>query len=322
MITILFSDTHFGTRQNSLIWLDSQVSFIRNQLIPCIIKLKEENHEKIRIIHLGDVFDSRSTISTLVISKVIELFKEIKSISDEFIIVSGNHDYYSPTTDKINNIKILLEFIGITIIYNDCFINEQENELFIPWFEYYKTEKIKTIIKKYNIKTIFTHADIVTNQPLYKNIIIYSGHMHIPFIKGNIRNIGSCYALDFGDSNSYRGFYILKNNELFFNRNNFSLKFIRLYNEDIFKYSNYNKNDYIEIYILEDNLNDKKYKTKINEILKLYKNTKIIPQISDKDNPNNIEFKKYDIENIIKDFIPINLQNKFNILNNKLKEIK
>ena len=91
MIDVLFTDTHFGWKNNSMTWLNSQMNFIYNQFIPTIKKLSTK--DDVRVIHLGDVFDSRSTISTYVASKVVQAFKDIRKWCDEFIIVCGNHDF-------------------------------------------------------------------------------------------------------------------------------------------------------------------------------------------------------------------------------------
>ena len=110
MTTILFTDTHFGIKQNSITWFNSQKDFIVNQLIPYIKTIDDD----VRLVHLGDVFDSRSTISTYIATNVVELFKELKSIVKEFIVIGGNHDYYSPTTDRIDTLNLLLNNLDIT----------------------------------------------------------------------------------------------------------------------------------------------------------------------------------------------------------------
>ena len=55
---VLFTDTHFGVKNNSMTWLNSQLNFIYKQFIPDLQELKKQGHD-ITLIHLGDVFDSR-----------------------------------------------------------------------------------------------------------------------------------------------------------------------------------------------------------------------------------------------------------------------
>ena len=72
MIDVVFTDTHFGWKNNSMTWLNSQLDFIYNQFIPHIKLLSTQ--DAVRVIHCGDVFESRSTISTYVASKVVQAF--------------------------------------------------------------------------------------------------------------------------------------------------------------------------------------------------------------------------------------------------------
>ena len=102
MINVIFTDTHFGWKNNSMTWLNSQMDFIYKQFIPEIKRLSKD--ESVRVIHCGDVFDSRSTISTYVATKVVQAFKDIRSVCEDFVIVCGNHDFYSPNSDTVNTV--------------------------------------------------------------------------------------------------------------------------------------------------------------------------------------------------------------------------
>ena len=103
-IKVLFTDTHFGVKNNSMTWLKSQLNFIYKQFIPELRELKKTHpDDQIVLIHLGDVFDSRSTISTMVATEVRKAFGALREVVDEFNIIAGNHDYYSPTSDEVNS---------------------------------------------------------------------------------------------------------------------------------------------------------------------------------------------------------------------------
>ena len=106
-ITILITDTHFGVKQNSITWLNSQSKFIEDQLIPYINRETKEGN-KVKLIHLGDIFDSRSTISTYIATRVVELFEKLTNAVNDFIIIGGNHDYYSPNSDSVDSLNLLL----------------------------------------------------------------------------------------------------------------------------------------------------------------------------------------------------------------------
>lgn len=308
MKTILITDTHFGVKQNSMTWLNSQIRFIENQLIPYIKSQKEP----IKLIHLGDVFDSRSSVSTYVATKIIYIFKKLREVVNEFIIIAGNHDFYSPNSDEVDTITLLLKDIGAKLVIKDIVIDGIN--MYVPWYQW-ESPNLQSIIDQNNIKNIFTHADIVTQKVNIKNCNIYSGHLHIPYIKGRIRNLGSCYALNFGDSNAPRGFYVINDDKLQFVENEESIKFHRLYNDDIFKdLSHIKQNDYIEVYVNQQNLSTSQYNIKISELTKSYKNIWVIPQIITIYSNDNITFDGYDMNNVITEMIPENLLDKFNIV--------
>lgn len=326
MTTIIFTDTHFGTKQNSITWFNSQKEFILMQLLPAI-----KSFDNVRLIHLGDVFDSRSTISTYIATGVVELFEKLSESVQEFIIIGGNHDYYSPNTDRIDTLNLLFRDFDIRLITDHYEIDlddikSDDKNLYIPWYEWLNHEKdILDIINQNNIKNIFTHADIVINPPknIPSDVKVFSGHMHTPLIKDNLYNLGSCYSLDFSDSNADRGFYIIHENGTFERViNTQSIKFWRLYDEDIFKDAQYRSNDYFEIYISQSNLQDQTYVNRLSEYIKKYKNSVIIPRYTqiEQSDIDSIDLKHCNIEDMIKDLIPEELSKKFGKVLEKYQE--
>ena len=316
MKTILFTDTHFGWKQNSTMWLKYQSAFITDQLLPAIKEIK--NKEPVRVIHLGDVFDSRSSISTLVATRVVELFKQIADTCDEFYIIGGNHDYYSPNEDSIDTINLLLSNLSIHIVTTEPL--QIEDNLLVPWYSWFDADNIQNLIDTHKIKRVFTHADIISGPVDIRRADIYSGHIHIPYIKGRIRNLGSCYSLNFADANTPRGFYLLDDDDkLKFISNDKSINFWKLYNEEIFAPPVMKRDDYIELYINQKNLLDEKYRKQIDKLADTYKNLWTIPQVTQSENVNEAEFKGYDIEAIARELIPKQLKEKFDLILNKQK---
>ena len=168
-LTFIITDTHFGVKQNSTTWLNSQMDFFYKQLIPHIKQCKEsELYHSIRLIHMGDVFDSRSTISTLVATRVVELFTELCKYC-RVHIVAGNHDFYSPNSDEVDTLNLLLKNTGATLYTKDYAMvqipNTKTYELFIPWYQW-GSETIDSIMERLgkDAVNVFTHADIVNEQ--------------------------------------------------------------------------------------------------------------------------------------------------------------
>lgn len=323
---VLFTDTHFGVKNNSMTWLNSQLDFIYKQFIPELEEYKRTHpNENINLIHLGDVFDSRSTISTYIATKVRTAFSDLRQVVDRFDIIAGNHDYYSPNSSEVCSIDLLLHGLDIDIHSQESYLT-YDGDLYLPWYQYHEIESVRQLIERGVVKRIFTHADIVTERVPYLGVPIYSGHLHIPDIKPEINrfNLGSCYALNFADSNNHRGYYILKEDKWKFIPNIQSIQFWRLYDEDIFDpYNAYIKDgDYIEIYISQSNMSKANYIEKMNEMTSHFKNIWIIPQTEDFIGDNLEKFEGYDIESIVKKSIPGHLKSKFdNVLNSLQKSL-
>lgn len=314
MIDVLFTDTHFGWKNNSMTWLNSQMNFIYKQFIPTIKKLSKK--EPVRVIHLGDVFDSRSTISTYVATKVVEAFKDIRSACNEFVIVCGNHDFYSPNSDTVNTVTLLLNNIDITIVDQDMY--ETDNHAFVPWYVYENGEFTT------DAKYIFCHADIV-NGVIPVGCIgksVFSGHIHTPLCRNSkgLYNLGSCYSLNFADANSTRGFYVIENDKVQFIPNKESINFYRFYNDEILNkdIDSLNTNDYIEIYVSEINMSKDDYITAIKKFTDRFTHLWIIPQVVSNTSATGEDFKEYDIEAIMADMIPDDLQHFFEKVKNRL----
>lgn len=323
-IIVLFTDTHFGVKNNSMTWLQSQLDFIYKQFIPELTKLKRTHpKDRVNLIHLGDVFDSRSTISTYVATKVREAFSELRSVVDEFDIIAGNHDYYSPNTDEVCSIDLLLEGLGINLHTKDSYIT-LDGDLYLPWYQYQDTEKVTRLVESGVAKRLFTHADIVSNIVPYKNVPIYSGHIHTPYIDKHkkLYNLGSCYSINFADANQQRGYYIITNDSYEFVPNTKSIRFYRLYNEEIFNtdISSLNCNDYIELYISETNMIKDKYIEEIKLYTEKFSHLWIIPKIEERNTSLENGFEIYNIESIIESVIPEDLKEYFNKVKNNITQ--
>ena len=309
MTNVIITDTHFGAKQNSITWFNSQSDFIYKQLIPSIKRISGG----VRLIHMGDVFDSRASISVYIAKKVRKIFEDLAEVCEEVIIIAGNHDFYSPNTDEYDSLSLTLENIDrVRLVIKDCY--QTDEYLFVPWYKWDGLEIPN------NVKYVFAHTDIVGQDPnIRKGVKVFSGHIHYPFFKGNRYNLGSCYSLDFSDSNKQRGFYILQDDKLEFIPNEHSIRFWRLKNDEIFEVGDFNEFDYLELYINQINLSLPAYVEKINDYTKIYKNVWVIP-MSESSLQEDIKFEGYDIEGIIKENLPEELKEKFDKIKQRLNE--
>ena len=236
----MIADIHIGIKKADAVFMESQLRFFREQFVP---ELTEQGIKTIWV--LGDVFDTRQQINTLVINKVIELFRDTLKNFDINIIV-GNHDMYLTTDTGINSLKILDLLPNVTVYEQQESITVDGKKILIqPWIVDYAQENL--IIGKYDY--CFCHADIIgfdqgggrlsesglVAKEILKHVdAVYSGHyhngVHRQFEKGkSITYLGAPYQLTRIDRGGIRGYHILDiaTGERTMVENKVSMKFTR-----------------------------------------------------------------------------------------------
>lgn len=236
----MIADIHIGIKKADAVFMESQLRFFKEQFVP---ELTEQGIKTIWV--LGDVFDTRQQINTLVINKVIELFRDTLKNFDINIIV-GNHDMYLTTDTGINSLKILDLLPNVTVYEQQESIAVDGKKILIqPWIVDYAQENL--IIGKYDY--CFCHADIIgfdqgggrlsesglVAKEILKHVdAVYSGHyhngVHRQFEKGkSITYLGAPYQLTRIDRGGTRGYHILDiaTGERTMVENKVSMKFTR-----------------------------------------------------------------------------------------------
>ena len=242
----LISDLHIGIKKQCPVFMESQLRFFKEQFVP---ELTEQGIKNIWV--LGDVFDTRQQINTLVINKAIELFRDTLRDFDIDVIV-GNHDMYLTTDTGINALKILDLLQNVTVYERQETLTIDGKKVLVqPWIvDYGQPDLIKG---KYDYA--FMHADIIgfdqgggrlsESGLVAKEILrhvdaVYSGHYHNgvrrQFEKGkSITYLGAPYQLTRIDRNGVRGYRVLDvaSGESTLIENRVSMKFTRHVYPDI-----------------------------------------------------------------------------------------
>lgn len=319
---VLWTDTHFGIKSGAMGWFRAQKEFFYDQFIPYLQKLVLEGYRVITI-HLGDVFDSRSSIPTIIAHEVHDMFKVLGETVGQNYIIQGNHDGASPVDRKYNTNQLILSDIQNVHLVNETerlVIEGSNDAIMLPWFDQEQMTP-EEYTKKYKGQVIFTHSDIIMGNPKL-HTMVFSGHVHKPYINGKIRNIGSCFATDFHDANQDRYFYVWDpvTDELTKIKNEHSIRFWRIYDEDVLTrdWSKIKGHDYIEVYIKYALFQDDEFQSKCEWIRKNYKNAWIIPV------PDELVAESVDVDcdmvNIIEHSIPDDLKERFEIIKKKVNE--
>jgi predicted phosphodiesterase len=156
----LITDTHFGARNDSLLFIDFFRKFYENIFFPT---LKERGITD--VIHLGDVVDRRKFINYKTLNSMKEiLFSPLKEMGGNIKIIVGNHDIYYKNTLKVNSMEELTKGMDHVTVYSDpCEVSltKDHKVLFLPWICADNEDKSKELIEKTRTKVAFGHLQIV-----------------------------------------------------------------------------------------------------------------------------------------------------------------
>jgi DNA repair exonuclease SbcCD nuclease subunit len=173
------------------------------------------------VVHLGDMFNTKETLS----KKVIDIFKdeytEIAEMCDGLYVISGNHDFYYHNRNDYSSISILKGIKNIKTIQKECHIVTENFHncqlVFAPYITDDAKFEIAQTIKEYNKpeNVLFGHLELrgfnlndgitVTRSKLnydylnkYKKVFI--GHIHNAQTIRNMVGVGSAYQTRFGET--------------------------------------------------------------------------------------------------------------------------
>ena len=209
----IFSDLHLGLHQNSSIWHK-----IANDWSDWFIgELKKKKIKK--ILFLGDYFHSRSEISvnTLhVASDITDKFKEF-----ELIMLVGNHCSFFKDKADVHSLSIFKGYNNIEIVDKPkMFEIGGKNVFMCPWgTEYADIPKCDVLMGHFEIETFKMNSYKLCEHGFNaqmlgkKSPLTFSGHFHLrderKYNGYNINYVGNPFEMDFGDTESSKGYYII-----------------------------------------------------------------------------------------------------------------
>lgn len=338
MRDLIIGDVHFGLRTNSVEWLSSQLKFFNTQVRNTIIDLKPD-----RVVFLGDGFDIRYALNQQVGIDVKNLFRKFLTEfqNTQFIIIAGNHDYYSMDIKfEDYNVYDLLFGPEFTSIYkNLTIVNKdflyRDGTLFAPWYwtedegRYFRMMKE---LKEWPIDVIYCHSDLPTwydgirydMKP--KDTVVIAGHIH--YIQsdphGGMFNTGSINAKDFSDVNMKKYLYIYNTSTKKFEEaieNVTTPRFLQFTDEEIFTIGkNDLKNCYVRFAINSENAHKARYTERIEDIKKNYEYLSMKVSIFDT-SIEDIKFGGDEFNTNIEEYIEKNIPEYLNEKYNHIKEI-
>lgn len=237
---ILFlTDTHLGVRGGSSIFRELFREYYRDVLFQYII----DNNIK-TVIHAGDFFDNRSSITLPDIDYVLnEFVPQFEKTGATMYVIAGNHDVAYKNTNQINSLA-LLRSPNIVVVDDELFVLETDNKNIVlcPWINTENYEPLMNELKQYanDDHILVGHFEIV-GAKMYKHSKVcdhgiqpaalkdfhkvLSGHFHHCSDMGNVTYLGALFHYTWQDYGDWRGFttYAVNGNTFTQHENDFCL---------------------------------------------------------------------------------------------------
>jgi DNA repair exonuclease SbcCD nuclease subunit len=229
------TDTHWGARGDSLVFINYFEDFYRDVFFP---KLLEENIT--HLLMLGDTFDRRKYINYVTLSHAKRIFfDKLQEYNILTYMLVGNHDTSYKNTNEVNSVDLLLkEYKNITVIDEPMTIHlnyesEADDILMIPWIcadnynrclEEINNSKATLCAGHFEIAGFAMYRGHPTMEGLDRGNFrkfdwTFSGHYHHKSSNDDIHYLGNPMELTWQDFNDPRGFHL-------FDLSNRQLKFI------------------------------------------------------------------------------------------------
>ena len=305
----LITDTHFGARNDSLIFSDFFRKFYENVFFPT---LKERGIAD--VIHLGDVVDRRKFINFKTLNSMKEiLFNPLKEMGGNIKIIVGNHDIYYKNTLAVNSMIELTRGMSHVTVYDgpcEVSLTDDHKVVFIPWICDDNEKQTKELIEKTRTKVAFGHLHIQGAEHIKGSTSfdghspsifkafqrVFSGHFHHRSEIGNITYLGNPYEITWSDYNDPRGFHIYDTEtmETEFIQNPYSMFHKIYYDDDKLDYGDLSQYEdcYVKIIVQKKN-NSYLFETLMDKLIDVG-----VGHISVVDNLFDIEDMGDDIENM------------------------
>jgi DNA repair exonuclease SbcCD nuclease subunit len=310
------SDLHAGVHHNSHTWHEILHNWADWFISEC------NKHGIKDIVIPGDFFHHRNEINVHTMHTVCKLFHKFKDFN--ILGLVGNHDAYYKNNSRVHSLGFLNEWENVFIADEvTTFQAFGKNITLCPWGVNLEEIPESDIIFGHfelqgfhlNKSKVCTHG-FTSEEILDKAPLIITGHFHIrddrKYKKGHILYTGSAYELDWGDSGTSKGYYILdvETSNYDFYENNITPKHKKVFLSEISKtgitpeIKETFKDNWIKLYV------DKKIKedrielliSKLNALKPI--NIKVeFDTFGDENLDIDYEFAGVDINQSIKEFV-------------------
>jgi len=237
----VISDTHFGVRNGSDIFIDYMDKFFSDVFFPYC-----KEHGITRILHMGDFFDHRKFINIKSLKRTDDFFiSKLDEYNMTMDIIPGNHCCYYKNTNDLNSLEEILSGYDRIKIHMKPIDVEFDNLSIgmLPWISNENYDECMDFISNSKSSIIASHLELngfrmmkgaaVASHGMDPKLfsryeMVLSGHYHTKSVEENIYYLGSQYELTWADAGDPKYFHILdtetrelesvKNNHCLFQR--------------------------------------------------------------------------------------------------------
>lgn len=232
MLVALITDTHFGARNDNVLFQD-----YFNKFYDQVFFLELRKRRINSIIHLGDLFERRKQINFHILHRTrIEFLERVEAGKFDFHVLVGNHDTYFRDLNDINSIRELCSHYSKFHIYEEPqeIVIDGLRILLVPWLNPTNMPIGLDMIARTKAKVLMGHLEVagfhmdqtqICEHGLDKKIFsrfakVFSGHFHHSSEEGPIKFLGAPYEMTRADLSDPKGFYI-------FDTDTYDLEFIK-----------------------------------------------------------------------------------------------
>jgi hypothetical protein len=218
----ILNDTHCGIRNSSDIFLDNAAKFYKEVFFPYCKKHNIKN-----IIHLGDYYDSRKSISIKALHHNRKNFLDpLRNSGMTMDLILGNHDVFYKNTNAVASPKELLGYFlqEINIIETPRVLKYGNIDVaLVPWINAENHESTLKFIQSAKADILGGHLDIIgfdlfkgakstagfTADTFDRYNLVLSGHYHTKSNQGSIHYLGSQMEFFWSDAHDPKFFHTL-----------------------------------------------------------------------------------------------------------------
>lgn len=223
MLLAILSDSHFGCRNSSQIFLDHTAEFYKNTFFPYC-----EKHGIKQILHLGDFFDHRKYINFIALNHTRRTFLEpLVKAGMTMDIIPGNHDVTFKNTNDLCSLKELLGYFveNVNIVMKPKVMNYSGCKIaLLPWINIDNYAESIKFLETCQATILGAHLELAgfemaKGQPpashgmddscLKRFEMVLSGHYHTKSTRDNIHYLGTQYEMTWADCDDPKFFHVL-----------------------------------------------------------------------------------------------------------------